>query len=273
MHSLLSLTLELPRSHSPDWIFDDCTFMLHQFTTSMYCNCHLANFLEKQELIEDLTLRGFQNESLFFLGETTDGLATGSLTAPTPDPTATTQVSPLSFSLSPSALSRLKSFNAVHAGPAIVHTIMRGRFVEVASVPLFPDCSMPTLNALGSGNASLRRLIVISFDPEAPAFLFKELARRFKDLEALHLVLLMSEHSVDLYEDAERVLSNFTSLKYITLMAASSNESSSIDEVKVAKDWYRACPTLRSIILPKGSVWFKGEGPRTLNQGLPSDDA
>ena len=44
-------------------------------------------------------------------------------------------------------------------------------------------------------------------------------------------------------------------------MAASSNDSS-IDEVKIARDWHRACPTLRTIILPKGSVWFQGEADR-----------
>ena len=41
-------------------------------------------------------------------------------------------------------------------------------------------------------------------------------------------------------------------------MAASSSDSS-IDEVNIAKDWHRACPSLRTIILPKGSVWFQGD--------------
>ena len=196
MYSLLSLTLELPKSHSPIWIFDDCTFLLHQFTTSMHCNGHLAKFLEKQEMIEDLTLRGFQTESLFFmpfLAETATTLLTGSSITDTT--TADNLTSPLSFSLSPSALSRLKSFNAIHAGPAIVHTIMQGRSVEIVSIPLFPERGIPTLNALGTGKASLRRLSVISFDPGAPEFLFEELAQRFKDLEALHLVLLMADYS------------------------------------------------------------------------------
>lgn len=195
MHSLISLTLELPKSHSPLWIFDDCTFKLRQFTTSMHCNYQLANFLEKQDMIEELTLRGFQSESLLFLpflGPAAALVAQGSSTAAS---AIYSSLSPFSFSLSPSALSRLKSFNAIHAGPGIIHTIMQDRSVEIASIPLFPERSVPALNALGSGKASLRRLSVISFDPGAPEFLFKELARRFKDLEALHLVLLMADYS------------------------------------------------------------------------------
>jgi len=186
MRSLLSLTLELEKPHSPVWIFDDCTFLLRQFSTSMHCNCHLAEFLEKQEMIEDLTLRGFQAESLFFL-PFLSATATALLTDQS--------ISPLSFTLSPSALSRLKTFNAIHAGPAIIHTIMQGRSVEIASIPLFPGRSIPTLNALGSGKASLKRLSVISFDPDAPEYLFEELAGRFKDLEALHIVSLMADYS------------------------------------------------------------------------------
>ena len=46
--------------------------------------------------------------------------------------------------------------------------------------------------------------------------------------------------------------------KYITFMAASTDESS-IDESRIAKQWHQACPTLRTIILPKGRVWFQGE--------------
>lgn len=29
------------------------------------------------------------------------------------------------------------------------------------------------------------------------------------------------------------------------------------DEGRIAKMWHRACPTLRTIILPKGKVWFQ----------------
>ena len=34
---------------------------------------------------------------------------------------------------------------------------------------------------------------MISFDPQAPLFLFEEVAKRFRKLEALHLVVLMAD--------------------------------------------------------------------------------
>ncbi len=215
MHSLHSLSIELPKSHSPIWIFSGCTFKLRQFTTSMHCHLSLAGFLEKQEMIEELTLRGFQTESLFllpFLGAAAASLVTFGVgqmigVANTAFNTANSggnggpsgagidSTSPLSFTLSPSALPHLKSFNAIHAGPSIIHTIMQGRSVEIASIPLFPERGILTLDALESGRVPLKRLSVISFDPGAPEFLFEELAKRFKDLEALHLVLLMADYS------------------------------------------------------------------------------
>jgi len=215
MHSLLSLSIELPKSHSPVWIFSGCTFKLRQFTTSMHCHFSLARFLEKQEMVEELTLRGFQTESLFllpFLGAAAASLVTFGVgqmigAANTAFNTANNggnssssgtgidSTSPLSFTLSPSALPHLKSFNAIHAGPSIIQTIMQDRSVEIASIPLFPERGIPTLDALESGRAPLKRLSVISFDPGAPEFLFEELAKRFKDLEALHLVLLMADYS------------------------------------------------------------------------------
>ena len=39
-------------------------------------------------------------------------------------------------------------------------------------------------------------------------------------------------------------------------MAASPNETSNIDESAIAKQWHRFCPTLKTIILPNGRVWF-----------------
>jgi hypothetical protein len=36
------------------------------------------------------------------------------------------------------------------------------------------------------------------------------------------------------------------------------------DEAKVAEHWARACPTLTTIILPKGRVWFAGSAGRCM---------
>lgn len=180
---LTSLFLELPKTHSPLWIFDDCTFKLRQFTTSMYCRRPLASFLESQSSIVDLTLRGYQTDSVFFL--------------PFIDPLPASMQCPAAdaFILPPEALPRLRSFNAVHADACIVQAVVQGRPVQVVSIPLFAEMSIAALDALKLSTASLKRLSVISFDPTAPSFLFEALAKRFDELEALHLVMLMAEYS------------------------------------------------------------------------------
>ena len=40
-------------------------------------------------------------------------------------------------------------------------------------------------------------------------------------------------------------------------------EAGDADEADIAKQWHRACPTLKTIILPKGKVWFQNpqDGP------------
>ena len=50
----------------------------------------------------------------------------------------------------------------------------------------------------------------------------------------------------------------FSNLRYLTFMAAGS--SSVDDEGEIATAWGKACPTLRTIILPKGRVWFERDG-------------
>ncbi|KAF8966053.1 hypothetical protein BDZ97DRAFT_1917758 [Flammula alnicola] len=298
MKGLTSLYLELPKTHTPLWIFEGCTFKLRQFTTSIYCRRPLARFLESQDSIVDLTLRGYQTDSMMFL--------------PFIDHIHGPMVLPASemFVLAPGALPNLHCFNAVHADATLVRAVVEGRPVEVVSIPLFPDMSIPSLDALCLSSTPLKRLSVISFDPSAPDFLFEALARRFTELEALHLVMLMAEYNQELLEQSGVLLSNFKCLKYITFMAApsspilapvpapapvavpsntntnanvsnaddsdipnnaiSSTSNTSTDEgtasaraeageADIAKQWHRSCPTLRTIILPKGRVWFQGE--------------
>ena len=99
------------------------------------------------------------------------------------------------FVLAATALPNLRSFNAVHADADLVRAVVQGRPVEIVSVPLFSDRSVPTLDALLSSAVPIRRLSVISFDPAAPTFLFESVSKRFTDLQALHLVMLMAEYT------------------------------------------------------------------------------
>lgn len=180
---LVSLSLDLPKGHAPFWMFEGCTFKLRQFTTSMYCRRPLASYLETQDSIVDLTLRGYQTDTMFFL--------------PFIDPVPPSMLLPpaMRFTLSPEALPRLKYFNAVHADAYVIQAVVQGRPVECVSIPLFPDMSIASLDALCTSTTPLRRLSVISFDPSAPDFLFEALAKRFDQLEALHLVMLMAEYN------------------------------------------------------------------------------
>ncbi|KAF8896845.1 hypothetical protein CPB84DRAFT_1748140, partial [Gymnopilus junonius] len=76
----------------------------------------------------------------------------------------------------------------------------------------------------------------------------------------------------ELLEQSGPLLSDFKCLKYITFMAADnpappaasgdgaeddSGLSGEEDEAHIAKIWHRACPSLKTIILPKGKVWFQ----------------
>lgn len=56
-------------------------------------------------------------------------------------------------------------------------------------------------------------------------------------------------------------LKKFSDLRYLTFMAAGS--ASIEDEGEIARSWSKACPTLRTIILPKGKVWFERDGQWT----------
>lgn len=112
----------------------------------------------------------------------------------------------------------------------------------------------------------------MSFDPTAPQFLFQELAFRFPDLEALHVVVLMAEVNGSLLLDWGAFLVKFKRLRYITFMAAlgaeDEEERVEIDERKIATAWHLSCPTLKTIILPQGKVWFEGSQE---NNGVSSD--
>lgn len=184
--ALTTLILDLPKVNSPVWIFEGCTFHLRVFSTSMQCNASLAQFLNTQPFIRQLTLRGFQTESWdspHLVGDLVSN----------PSSLFTPRRNFRDFVLQPTALPHLTQFNAIHAGPLVIETVAKGRPITVASVPLFSNSAMESLNALSGGSAALKRLSVISFDPTAPSFIFEEVARRFPKLEALHVVVLLAE--------------------------------------------------------------------------------
>ncbi|KAJ3565520.1 hypothetical protein NP233_g7581 [Leucocoprinus birnbaumii] len=276
MVNLTTLVIELPKRHSPTWalpmpqpaLSKSHIFRLRSFTTSMHCKPPLAHFLDSQPEITELTLRGINSDSSnpLFPFITTLFHSVGALP---PDNPLVSSLSPQPspFALLPTSLPKLSHFNAIHAGPTIIRDIITARPVTHMSIPLFPPHTMETLSALSLASKPLTRLSVMSFDPTAPHFLFSELSARFPELEALHIVVLMAEVTAPMLLGWGEYLVGFKRLRYITFMAALCGDDhvdgeetvkEEIDEKKIAKVWHASCPTLKTIILPQGKVWFEG---------------
>jgi hypothetical protein len=46
--------------------------------------------------------------------------------------------------------------------------------------------------------------------------------------------------------------------QYITCVASTKDTNTRTEECSLATEWHRLCPSLQTIILPKGRVWFHG---------------
>ncbi|KAL4072039.1 hypothetical protein J3A83DRAFT_4372019 [Scleroderma citrinum] len=231
---LLHLTLEFSTNDNASNVASvlwGCTFSLKNFETSMCCGSTLVRFLETQNSITDLCLQG---------ANTID-------TIPLP----------------PNALPHLSHFRTVLSPPAMVANFIRGRPIESVSMTLYPGDSRSSLDVLLLSSRRVRRLIVMSFGAAQPIILFKDISARLPWLEALHVVLLSEgyTHEMLLFE-MKPSLSRFESLKYLTFMA--SGAQTSVDfEGAVAALWHKACPTLETIILPRGVIWALTDGKWT----------
>lgn len=161
---LLRLTLEFPTNNNTGnvaWVLQGCTFSLKSFTTSMRCGPTLARFLETQDDITDLCLRGIN---------TID-----------------------TASLASNALPHLTHFRTVLSSPQVVADFIRDRPVESVSTSLYPGDVGSSLDALLLSSKRIKKLTVLSFEAAQPVLLFKDIATRLPWLEALHVVVLLSE--------------------------------------------------------------------------------
>lgn len=179
--SLAYLSIEVPRHQAPLWVLQGCKFSLKHFTTSLPCKQPLAEFLDTQPALTDLTLRGFESD---------DNSLPAFLTS-TPSPTEAGSA----FSLLPESLPKLSTLRTVHCGPKIIESVVNNRPIGMASIALFPSRTYESLKALATSSASIKRLSIMSFDPSAQDYLLSELAVHFPDLEALHIVILLSEYN------------------------------------------------------------------------------
>ncbi|KAJ3730566.1 hypothetical protein EV361DRAFT_794719 [Lentinula raphanica] len=238
---LNTLSIDVPSDFHP-WDLSSCTFQLKKFSASFPCDQSLIQFLEAQPSLLDLTLRGFNSDPAEF----SFNLNTFNLNP-----------NPVPFALSPEALPRLTRLRAIHAGPDIISSILKGRPVTQVSMPLYADCVCRSLDVLNMSSEPIERLNIISFDPNAPVYLLDEIADRLPYLEALHIVILLAQCSEALLEALTPSLKKFKALQYLTYMSAtSSDDVSQDDEQNIAAMWHTSCPTLKTIILPMGKVWF-----------------
>jgi hypothetical protein len=227
LKSLTALILDFSQTDNAadiTWIFQGCSFSLTTFTSSMRCDRSLAKFLGIQPTITELCLRGFNKE--------------------------------YEFALEPEALPKLEHFRTVLSYPSIIGEVLRGRPVESVSMSLYPGDVCRSLDTLLLSATAIKRLTVMSFEIDPPITLLPLIADRLPHLEAFHLVVLMTHYTHEILLEIGSSLAQFKALRYITFMAPGT-PSSSNDEKSVAEVWSKACPTLQTIILPKGLVWFQ----------------
>jgi len=245
LKSLTALILDFSQTDNAadiTWIFQGCSFSLTTFTSSMRCDRSLAKFLGIQPTITELCLRGFNKE--------------------------------YEFALEPKALPKLEHFRTVLSYPSIIGEVLRGRPVESVSMSLYPGDVCRSLDTLLLSATAIKRLTVMSFEIDPPITLLPLIADRLPHLEAFHLVVLMTHYThvsfsshaclrlsfayflQEILLEIGSSLAQFKALRYITFMAPGT-PSSSNDEKSVAEVWSKACPTLQTIILPKGLVWFQ----------------
>ncbi|KAK1222275.1 hypothetical protein PQX77_014908 [Marasmius sp. AFHP31] len=256
LHSLPSITtlfIDVPNEF-PQLQLDDCTFALQSLNASFRFDENLIRFLESQPTITDLSLRGFNSDPSQF----SFSASTFNLNPSVPSP-------PL---LSPTALPRLNRVNAIHAGPEIMRAVVTGRPVKTVVMPLYADSATKCLDALSATSTPIEKLSIMSFDPNAPKYILKEISERFPDLEALAIVLLLAVCSEEALEASAPYLARFERLRYITFMSAlpMSGVSPEVENC-IAKSWHSNCPSLTTIILPMGNVlYFENSTWSVLNE-------
>ncbi|KAI0739614.1 hypothetical protein C8Q80DRAFT_1111995 [Daedaleopsis nitida] len=228
--NLRHLSIELsPKDNqfSLAWVLHGLRSRLKTLGTSIRCDPQLAEILETQPDLVELCLRGFPTKQPFVILE--------------------------------SAMPNLRSFRAVHAGPSVISAVVKGRPVEGVSLSMFVEDGVLPLESLTLSTRPIKRLTIMSLDSQlAPDKLLPEVACRHPHLEALHIVVLMACFDLIMLKNSAPSLKRFSDLRYLTFMAAGS--ASVEDEGEIAHSWSKACPTLRTIILPKGKVWFERDG-------------
>ncbi|EKM51232.1 uncharacterized protein PHACADRAFT_177898 [Phanerochaete carnosa HHB-10118-sp] len=252
--NLRELILEFSAANNfqpTSWCLLGTTFYLRRLYTSVGLDATLFTWLAhpNQRLLIELNLRGHQIPSRY-CGKGAD------------------------LSLPPDALPALASFRSVHLDSACTTIFLAGRPVQHVGLTLFPLSAHSALDGLCGTSVPVRRLTVLCLEEHASEALVAEIAARLPGLESLHVVVLMTPYtSVKLHVLAS-ALTRFVALRYITFMAPDPPGADAFTverERAVVVAWARACPTLRTVILPMGQVWYTEDGAwRCYADGLSS---
>jgi len=131
--------------------------------------------------------------------------------------------------------------------------------VENVSLAMLTDQANDCLSALTLSALPVKRMSIMFFDSPVPRELMPEITKRLPKLEALQIVVLTAQFNMSILKDMAPLLSDFKHLKVITFVAMGTHPLTS-DEQSIASLWHESCPTLKTIILPNGIVWFQKDG-------------
>ncbi|PCH34669.1 hypothetical protein WOLCODRAFT_106363 [Wolfiporia cocos MD-104 SS10] len=235
LRNLQELTVDLCMADSKlsgAWIYSSIGLCLRRFSTSALCDAPLSRFLETQHHLEELTLRGSEYLGLYRGAQ---------------------RMEP--FALSPFALPRLHCFRTVSVRSPLLAQVLKDRPVVSVTLSLMPGDGFTSLDALTLSCGPVERLTIMSMDCINPVDTLLEIATRLPRLQMLHLVVLLAQFDHQILSECTCALSHFSELQHITVVSGTGGALS--DEHDIATCWHKCCPTLNTIILPKGQVWYQ----------------
>ncbi|KIY44684.1 hypothetical protein FISHEDRAFT_50979 [Fistulina hepatica ATCC 64428] len=222
---LTNLFLELPPEHSPTWLLSGTSFKLRQFTTSLLPDNCLSQFLCDQSTIVELSLHSPEEPM---------------------------------FHLDPSALPHLNHLRTVYMDIPTLRMLVHGRPVESLTLSLIGGAALP-LNVLAHSTRSIRSLSIVSFNLGSLDGIFRAVAHRAPHVERLHIVTLVADFSYTNLHAAGPALSSLKSLNYLTCMSGRGDDLPVDKECQLVLAWKKHCPSLGTVVLPGGNVWYQGK--------------
>ncbi|KAF7973795.1 hypothetical protein HWV62_14154 [Athelia sp. TMB] len=223
LQSLANLTTLSAPGH-PLQICKGCTFSLKNLSAECRVDPELGAFLALHPSIDELCIRGGP------------GMQDGYMCLPS------------------SILPNLSAVRLLIPDPALLRSLVHGRPVRHTSVIILQSF-LPYVEALALSAVPVERVSMMFFECPNPSELLIAAAKLLPEIEALHVVILTGSCPLEPLKLAAPLLSSFLKLRFITFMAGDDKTTLAVER-EVAELWQKACPSLKTIILPNGVVWF-----------------